>query len=288
MHLTIYTLLLGVAAFSVTSAHAQITRPADPLRVMSFNIRNSGMNDKANAWPHRRELFVHTVAAYGPDLLGVQEVLADQHDQLVAAMPAYTFRGVARGDGKRADEWALVAYRTDRFDELGHGDFWLSDTPDKPSLGWDAACIRICSWVRLRDKRDGRELVFADTHWDHIGKVARRQSAALIQRRLPELSAGAPVILVGDLNSHAGDDWVQSLSAGTYPLTDSFRHVHPTPTMDEATYHGFTGHPAGERIDFIFYGKGLTATAAGIDRTAGPDGRFPSDHFAVTATITRE
>ena len=271
------------------SAAGPATRPATPLRVMSFNIRNSGMNDGRNGWSHRKALFFETVAAFGPDLLGVQEVLADQHDAVAAAMPGYTLAGVARDDGRRRGEWALVAFRTDRFDKIDAGDFWLSDTPDRPSLGWDAACIRICSWVRLRDRTSGRELLFADTHWDHKGVAARRNAAALIKRRLPALSAGAPVILVGDLNSTEDDDWVQSLlhptAAGEVQLTDSYREAHADRSPDEASFHGFKGGVKGSRIDFILHGPEFRATAAVIDRHAGPDGRFPSDHYAVTAVL---
>ena len=197
--------------------------------------------------------------------------------------------GVARDDGHRAGEWALVAFRTDRFDLLGRGDFWLSPTPDRPSMGWDAACVRLCSWAWLRDRTTGRELIFANTHWDHVGVEARRHAAALIKQRLPALSAGAPVVVVGDLNSTEDDDWVQSLlrpsTTGDVPLADSYRRVHAERLAAEATYHGFQGGLDGSRIDFILHGPEFAATAAGIDRRAGPGGRFPSDHYAVTATL---
>jgi endonuclease/exonuclease/phosphatase family metal-dependent hydrolase len=255
---------------------------------MSFNVRNSGMDDGENGWSHRKGLFFQTVAAFGPDLLGLQEVLADQHDDVAAAMPGYTLSGVARDDGKRAGEWALVAFRTDRFEKLGGGDFWLSPTPDRPSIGWDAACIRICSWVKLRDRTTNHELLFANTHWDHVGVVARRNAAALIKQRLPTLSAGAPVVLTGDLNSTEDDDWVVSLlhpsAPGDVPLTDSYREAHPKRLPAEASFHDFTGGSEGSRIDFILHGPEFRTTAAGIDRTT-KDGRYPSDHFPVTAVL---
>ena len=182
-----------------------------------------------------------------------------------------------------------MAFRTGRFDRLAAGDFWLSETPDRPSLGWDAACIRICSWVRLRDKQTGRDLLFANTHWDHVGVAARRNAAALIKQRLPALSAGAPVILTGDLNSTEDDDWVQSLlhpaAAGDVRLADSYREAHPKRSPDEASFHGFHGTVVGSRIDFVLHSPELAATAADIDRHASAEGRFPSDHYAVSAVL---
>ncbi len=259
------------------------------LRVMSFNARNSAAADGGNAWPHRRGLFLDAIAAFDPDLLGAQEVLADQHDDLTAALPGYALSGVARDDGRRAGEWALVAYRTRRFDLMRAGDFWLSPTPDVPSLGWDAACVRLCSWARLRDRAAGREMVFANTHWDHVGVVARREAAALLKRRLPALAAGPAVVLVGDLNATEDDDCVQALlrraGPGQTDLADGYRQVHPRRQPDEATYHGFDGTTAGSRIDFVLHGPAFAATAATIDRHASAEGRYPSDHFAVTATL---
>ena len=256
---------------------------------MSFNIRNSGAPDGHNGWSHRRQLFCTAVAAFGPDLLGLQEVLADQHDDVVAALPDYAFSGVGRDDGRADGERAMVAFATARFELLDAGHFWLSATPEVPSVGWDAACVRICSWVRLRDRSNGRALTFADTHWDHVGTAARRNAAGLIKRRLPAVSAGGPVILVGDFNSNEDDDWVQKLlhadRPGDVQLTDSYREVHPVRSADEASFHGFEGGTAGSRIDFILHGPEFGATAAGIDRAAGPDGRYPSDHYAVTAVL---
>ncbi len=278
---------VGILSAAVTAAPT-VRRPA-PLRVMTFNIRNSGAADGANRWAARRPIYLAAVKAFGPDLFGAQEVLADQHDDLGRGLPGYTLAGVAREDGHRDGEWALVAFRTDRFEQLNAGDFWLSDTPDRPSLGWDATCVRITSWVRLRDRSSGRELLFANTHWDHNGIAARRNAAALVKQRLPALSGGAPVILVGDLNSTEDDDWVQSLMRpshpGEVPLIDSYRQAHPQRRPDEASFHAFRGGTDGSRIDFIFHGPAFRTTAATIDRHVGTDGQYPSDHYAVTAEL---
>ena len=116
---------------------------AEPLRVMSFNVRNSNAQDRENAWPKRREIFFEAIARFGPDLIGFQEVLALQHDEISARLSDYAFSGVARDDGKRKGEWALIAYRRAKFAEVAHGDFWLSEHPEEiGSKSWDAALTR--------------------------------------------------------------------------------------------------------------------------------------------------
>jgi endonuclease/exonuclease/phosphatase family metal-dependent hydrolase len=297
MPTTTRLLLPAIIAMAIAWTFAGSARATDTpatatgeLRVMSFNIRNSGAKDGVNAWPKRANLFFQVIESYDPDLLGVQEVLADQHDQIQERLKGYALAGVARDDGKREGEWALVAFRTSRFEKVAEGNFWLSETPDVPSKSWDAACVRICSWVRLKDKaHGGRELIYANTHWDHVGKVARRKAAEIIKTKLPELSAGAPAILTGDFNSTEDDDWVKSLlhpeKAGQVQLTDSYREVHPERTKDERTFHGFKGGLAGSRIDFVLHSDAFKAVAATIDRTKSAEGRYPSDHYAVTATL---
>ncbi len=252
-----------------------------PVRVMSFNIRNSGARDGANDWRHRKETFVAAVRDFAPDLLGTQEVLADQFDDLKAAFPEFATVGVARDDGARAGEWSANLYRTARFVRIDGGDFWLSETPEKVgSKSWDAACVRICTWVRLRDVASGAPVLFANTHFDHQSAKARVESAKLLRERLPRLADGAPVILAGDFNCTEDDEPYRTLVAG---MADSFREVYPERKPEEASFHGFTGKLTGSRIDWILHTPQLKATAAEIVRPTEP--RMPSDHFAVTAII---
>ncbi|MBI5766437.1 MAG: endonuclease/exonuclease/phosphatase family protein [Verrucomicrobia bacterium] len=262
---------------------------ATALRVVSFNVRNSNAKDGEDAWPKRTDLFFDTIKTLDPDLIGFQEVLADQHDALVARMPGHTFAGVARNDGQRAGEWSCIAFRAARFTEIARGDFWLSETPEVPgSKSWDAALTRICSWVRLRDQRSGREFVYANTHFDHIGKVARYEASKLIARRVATLAAGAPALLTGDLNINEDNPayavLVRPESADAIRWIDAFRTVHPKRQPDEASFHGFKGTTQGSRIDFIFHSSHFVARASEIDRTVR-NGRYPSDHYAVWAVI---
>jgi endonuclease/exonuclease/phosphatase family metal-dependent hydrolase len=260
------------------------------IRVMSFNVRNSGAKDGANGWSHRKGLFFATIDEFNPDLLGTQEVLADQYDDIVAHMKGYTPVGVARDDGKRKGEWALILFRNDRFEQVDGGNFWLSKTPDVPgSKSWDAALTRICSWVRLKDRRTGREFIFGNTHYDHVGHVARENASKIIMTKLPELSHGQPVILTGDFNTTEDDPPYKTITHPTEPgmahFTDSYREVHPHRLPGEASFHGFKGGTKGSRIDFILHTPELQATAAEIDRNKSAEGHYPSDHYAVTAVL---
>ena len=182
-----------------------------------------------------------------------------------------------------------MGYRKSRFALVGQGDFWLSETPTiAGSKSWDAALTRICSWVRLREKSTGRELVFANTHFDHKGVVARQEASRVLSKQLSDVAKGVPAILVGDLNitedNPAYAVLVRPKTAGAIAWTDAYRTVHPTRAPDEASFHGFKGGAAGSRIDFIFHTPHFAATASEIVRNSR-EGRFPSDHYAVTAIL---
>ncbi|MBL9209131.1 MAG: endonuclease/exonuclease/phosphatase family protein [Opitutaceae bacterium] len=283
-----------VAAGLVPALLAAATPPRSanasaPLRVVSFNVRNSNAADGENAWPKRIGFFFDTLTGFDADLIGFQEVLAVQHDAIVERLPGYGFAGVARDDGQRKGEWSLIAYRKARFTPVAQGDFWLSETPEVPgSKSWDAALTRLCSWVRLRDTATGRELVFANTHFDHKGVVARQEAARVISERLSILARGVPAILTGDLNINEDNPayavFVRPSTPGAIRWIDAYRAVHPERRPDEASFNGFKPVVEGSRIDFIFHTADFAATAAAIDRTSR-DGRYPSDHYPVTAVL---
>lgn len=279
---------LGLLATGA-AAQAVAGDAAATLRVMTFNVRNSNAQDGEDAWSKRTGLFFATIARFEPDVIGFQEVLANQHDEILRQMADYEFAGVARDDGKRKGEWAMVGFKKARFTAGARGDFWLSETPEVPgSKSWDAALTRICSWVRLRDKTVGREFLLANTHFDHRGEVARQEASKLIAKRVAELAAGAPAVLTGDFNVNEDNPAYAVLTrptaAGAIAWIDAFRVLHPQRRPDEASFHGFKGQPAGARIDFVFHTGHFVPRAAGIERLSR-DGRFPSDHFPVTAVL---
>lgn len=290
-HFLVAVALLSASALRalLPAATAASASASAPLRVVSFNVRNSNAADGENAWPKRTEFFFATVAGFDADLIGFQEVLAVQHDAIVERLSGYGFSGVARDDGQRKGEWSLIAYRKARFTPVAKGDFWLSETPEVPgSKSWDAALTRLCSWIRLRDQATGRELIFANTHFDHKGVVARQEAARVISERLSILARGVPAILTGDLNINEDNPayavFVRPSGPGAIRWIDAYRVVHPERRPDEASFNGFKPIVEGSRIDFVFHTADFAATAATIDRTSR-DGRYPSDHYPVTAVL---
>jgi endonuclease/exonuclease/phosphatase family metal-dependent hydrolase len=272
-------------AAAIGAAGVRAAEPTD-LRVMTFNIRYGTANDGEDRWEKRRDLLFATIEAFKPDLLGTQEVLAFQADELKKRLAGYGFVGAGRDDGKQKGEMAPIYFRTDRFEKLGEGHFWLSETPDKPgSKGWDAALPRVASWVKLRDKATKRELTYLNTHFDHRGRKSRLESAKLIRKQLGTLASDSPVVVTGDFNSGEGSEPYEALVDGNNPkLIDAYREVHPTRAKDEGTFHGFKGGRTAARIDWVLHTGQLAATAAAIDHTSRA-GRYPSDHFPVTAVL---
>ena len=267
-----------------------------PLRVMSFNVRFGTAPDGPNRWELRHDLLARTIRRFDPDLLGVQEAMDFQCADLRKALgDGYAFHGAGREDGKERGEFTPVFVRRERFERLAAGHFWLSETPDVAgSVGWDAELPRMASWVKLRDLTAGEgaptPLLFLNTHWDHFGKRARNESAKLIRRRAAEINPGGPVVIVGDFNSREDDEDYATLvrhADDTGPrYLDAYREIHPDRQTDEATFHGFKGGKEGSRIDWIIHTPDLRATEAHIDRSS-EDGRYPSDHYPITALLVR-
>lgn len=272
-------------------------------RVMSFNIRYAGGDKGPNAWQKRRDAVATTIAANDPDLLGLQEVEAVQAHWLQSIMPEHDFHGVGRADGKQQGEFAPILFRKERFQLLASGHFWLSDTPDIPgSRGWDGACERMASWVRLRDLRSQGVVVVVNTHLDHVGQVARVKGLALVRQRAEELAHGAGVIVMGDFNmtpEHpVAAAWLQQgpntsasesgEAAATLKnelaLRDTYRVVFPSQGRDELTFNGWKSNFIGSRIDWIAASPSFEVVSATIDRRM-PGGIIPSDHYPVTAVI---
>ena len=265
--------------------------PAEPepaaLRVMSFNVRLDVASDGADAWPHRRDAVARVIA--GADLVGVQEALPAMLADLDARLPIYARLGTGR-DADGGGEQSAILYRTDRLTLLDGGTFWLSATPDVPgSRGWDAALARIATWGRFRDRRTGREIVHANTHFDHRGVAARRESARLLATRLPTLANGAALVLTGDLNATPEAEPIRLLAAAG--LADARAASAAPPTGPAGTWTDFGRVAPTDRIDYVF-----TAGPVRVRRFRTLDGRIGSvmetddmrevsDHYAVEATV---
>ena len=283
-------LLIATALLLAPEATPAAATDGTPLRVTTFNIRYGKAKDGENAWDKRRELFMRTLKNTDPDLLGMQEVLAFQLDEIQAALPDRTFVGVGRDDGKRGGEFSPVAFRTSRFEKLADGTFWLSETPEKVgSKGWDAALPRIATWVRLKDKQSGRTLLFVNTHFDHMGKQARAESAKLLRSRVDAMrDHNVPVIITGDFN--AGEDEppyanLRGKEGDDARLVDSYRVSHPQRGPEDGTFNGFKGERGGKRIDWIMHTQDLKTQSCEIVHDS-EGGHYPSDHFPVAAVLT--
>ena len=306
--LVIATLLLIGAAASVAGASSccaghstaggagKVEEPGVTLRVMSFNVRYGTAQDGDNVWDLRRDLVVDTIEAFDPDLLGVQECLDFQGAYLLESTTGYGFVGVGRDDGSDTGEMCAILYRESRFELVDSGHFWLSETPDVPgSRSWDSALPRMASWVRLRTTEstvvgDGPvEFLFLNAHFDHAGETARVRSAELLRERAAELAGGDPIIIAGDFNAPAvwasdGPFTVLAGGAGATRLVDTYGAVEAEGAGAEGTFNAFEGKTSGARIDWILVSPDVAVGEAGIDRTER-DGRYPSDHFPVTAVV---
>ena len=274
-----------VTGFGGVSVQGKATQSASfSLKVMSFNIRLGVANDGKNRWDLRKELVVETIREYNPDLLGLQEVFPMQEEYLRENFPEYSYYGRSRLVDPKEGEACSVMFRKDRFEPMEQETFWLSETPEEPgSKSWDSSLPRIANMISLQDKQaGGKKLVLINTHFDHRGKVAREEAAQIIRRRVTELKKGTPVVITGDFNSGEGSKPYQSLVGGN--IIDTFRKVHPGRTEEESTFTAWTGRLIGNRIDWVLCSSNFRVGSAEINRT-NENGRYPSDHYPVTATL---
>lgn len=260
----------------------------DTMRVMSFNIRYDNKADGENAWPHRRDWVAEVIREEKVDIVGLQEALGRQVKDLEERLPDYAWFGAGRDDGKAQGEMVPVFYKKDRFEVLDSGHFWLSTTPEVPgSKGWDAAITRMVTWLKLKDKSTGKSLLFANTHFDHVGVEARKESAKLALEKLPKLAGGLPVVLTGDFNSLPSSAAYATLtgkqSVATWLLVDSRKASKTEPTGPDSTWNGFERIRPEQQIDFIFT-RGLNTESHAILETIR-DGKFASDHLPVVAVL---
>jgi endonuclease/exonuclease/phosphatase family metal-dependent hydrolase len=270
------------------------------VKVMSFNIRYGSADDGEDSWPQRRELLLEAVERFAPDLLGTQEAEHDQVEWLDSRLADYRRHGVGRNDGEQAGEYCAIWFRADRFTLTGSGQFWLSETPDRPgSRGWGAGLPRMVSWVKLWDRPAHRPLQHFNTHFDNQSGEARLQSSRMLRREVEGLDAGLPVVITGDFNMTEDAPGYRTLCAGERPsdsqgveghsqrrllLVDTYRAVRPWRDEYEATFMDFTGRPDGRRIDWILASGPFDVVTAKIDRFQ-QGGRYPSDHYPVTAVL---
>ena len=268
---------------SLAFAQAPAPQPAQaaPLTVMSFNIRYGTANDGDNHWLKRREQLFALLREEQADVIGLQEALHAQIEEILQAVPGYDYVGVGRSDGRRAGEYTAILYRKARLQPRRSDTFWFSETPNAvKSTSWGNQIERICTWAYFED-REGPSFYAYNVHLDHQSQPSRERSVALLLERIRARDPKAPAVVTGDFN--AGEDNPAAVAMRAL-FVDSFRVRHPD-AKEAGTFSGFRfGQTSGDKIDFVFVEPDVEVLDAAIVR-ASRDGRYPSDHFPVTARI---
>lgn len=258
---------------------------AQSINVGTYNLRYANPRDTGNMWENRAPIVASLIRFHNFDVFGTQEGLLNQLEDISKVLPQYERYGVGRDDGKDAGEHSAIFFKKERFKLLDKGDFWLSETPDKPSLGWDATCCnRICSWVYLQDKQSKKEFYFFNAHYDHQGKIAREESSKLILEKIKAIAGKKPTILTGDFNGSHSSSWYQRV-ANSGTLIDTYTRAK-NPYANNASFNSFKRNvPGNDIIDHIFTTGNFEVIRWGI-LTDSYHGKYPSDHFPVLAEIS--
>ncbi len=251
------------------------------VKIISYNIRTLA-RDGENSWQFRKHATKNMIEKHRPDAFGLQEAMIPHLQYIDSVCPQYARVGVGRDDGKNGGEFMAIYYNKERFDLLDSGTFWLSETPEKVSRGWDAACNRVATWVKLRDKVTKVKFYYFNTHFDHRGRTARVESSKLIVDKIREIAGKkAAVILTGDFNIESEDEALKPL----YDNMNAARKMAPV-TDNKGTYNGFGEVKRLPIIDHIFY-RGRRVVCNEFRTLDGYYGaKYISDHYPIEAVYT--
>jgi endonuclease/exonuclease/phosphatase family metal-dependent hydrolase len=277
-------MLLGLVVSSISVAFAEESAVAWPITVMSFNVRYGTAMDGENAWPKRRDILTGCIKEYAPDLVGTQECLEFQADYIVEQLKDYRWIGIGRDRNGRG-EMAAIFYRWKELTPVESGNFWLSEQPDEPgSKSWDSSLTRIVTWAKFFHPKTETHFYYFNTHFDHRGPEARKQSAHLLAERIKALPAALPVLVTGDFNAVGEESapWRVLAEAG---LKDAW--VEAAERKGPVTTWSAFQAPDAEsrqRIDWILF-RGPVSAAYAETVTYNLEGRYPSDHYPVVARL---
>lgn len=265
----------------------------DFLRVMSFNVLLDWRKEGQYVWSNRKDMVASMIRFHHVDIVGLQEPLSNQVNDLSKLLPEYAWLGVGREDGVNKGEFAAIFYLKERLEPLETSTFWLSEAADVPgSLGWDAACVRIATWAKFLDKKRGKSFFHFNTHFDHVGMIAQENSARLLLERITSIAGADPVIVTGDFNCGRNSETYKILTGA-----DSTQNIKGQEHLKDAmyaswyshhgpieTYHGLEDEVKKETIDYIFVKNALKVMQHGVleDKL---NGRYPSDHSPVVADV---
>lgn len=307
-----FRLLILMASLLIVGSNQMFSADKAEFNVATYNIRqlNEDDNECGNGWQRRCPVLANLIRFHEFNIFGTQEGFKSQLEDLKAHLPGYDYTGVAREDGKEEGEHSAIFYDTNMFELLDHGDFWLSETPDRPGLGWDAACVRICSWGKFRHKESGKEFQFFNLHLDHVGQKARVESVLLVQEKMKELGENLPTFLTGDFNVDQTHDSYEVLAASDL-LSDSYKKADLVYALN-GTFNDYkTDGYTDSRIDHIFvtddikvekYGVLTDTYRTSLDEDKGYNSedypkdlredsyhtRVPSDHYPVKIKVKIE
>lgn len=258
---------------------------AQQMRVATYNIRQKNDHDIGNMWNERRDAVANLIKFHNFEIFGIQEAFIDQVKDLQDRLPDFKSIGVGRDDGAEKGEHSSIFYNKNRFEAIKSGTFWLSATDTKhPNKGWDAALPRICTWAVLKDKKSGKSFIFMNTHFDHVGVEARKESAKLILAKAKELAGNFPLILTGDFNVDEHNEAYFTL-ANSKTVVDSYA-VSPRIYEPSSSFNGWGKNiKRKERIDHIFVVPKTKVSNYAI-LTDTYQGKFPSDHFPVMVDLS--
>lgn len=282
--------------YCLLSALLCLSAAAQELTVGSYNIRYKNNNDsiKGNSWTQRCPSICHQILWERPDIFGAQEVLHAQLLDLEQGLPNYKWIGVGRDDGKTKGEYAAIFYNPGRVELIEQGHFWLNKTPDRPALGWDAACIRICTWGHFRDRQTQKDFYFLNLHMDHVGVTARSEAAKLVMQRITAMTDGGKrqAVLTGDFNVPQTDE-LYTLFIASGVLKDTYTSAAMR-FAENGTFNSFKvdSYTTG-RIDHIFVTPATIVDAYAVltdsrwqaDLNGKMTRRNLSDHYPIFARI---
>ena len=271
------TLIFLLILSSFTMVFAQ-----SPISVMTYNIKLDYPKEGENSWTNRKPFFIDQIKFYEPDILGVQEAMPNQMNDMDSLLEEYAYVGVGRDDGKDEGEYSAIFYKKNQLKILESSTFWLSQTPDKVSMGWDAACNRVCTYALFENQKTQQKFWVFNTHFDHVGVEARKNSTTLIIQKIKDINTNYyPVMLTGDFNMEPSHESIQVILQNLKDAKAAAKNTFGP----EGTFNGFQfDRPVARRIDYIFTSEDVVVNKYAV-LSDNENLRYPSDHLPVYVEI---